>query len=689
MTDLVIRLPWPGKNGHPIEDGLNCEWLVTNGLGGYASGTLSGVITRRYHGYLVAALPAPFGRVMMLNELTERIEFPDGRFVQLSGEERAGDPVKLDAMEYVSEFRLESGTPVWRFDVGSIVIEKRLVMPHGQNTSFVNYSLLSGEDSIRLVLRPSIHFRPHETPVSAELESTYTLTVGQDRYEVSPGTDLPPLRIMFHGQNAALTVDRVRIEKVTYRIEERRGYPAQGDLWSPGFFHANLRKACDATLTLSSESWEGMRALDPSLARQSEAERKRRILSVAASTLDQDVDILVSDHATVAELVWAADQFLITPAGRTDDATRARAVGDEIRTVIAGYHWFTDWGRDTMISLEGLTLSTGRYAEAAWILRTFSHYIRDGLIPNLFPERRTEGLYHTADATLWFFHALDRYTETSGDRSVLRMTLPKLLDIFEWHMRGTAFGIGVDSRDGLLTQGAEGYALTWMDAKVDDWVVTPRRGKAVEINGLWYNALKLLEGWLIEENEREPAARVARAAQQARDSFNARFWYEPGQRLFDVIDGPNGDDDACRPNQLLAFSLKHPILDEARWPAILQSAQAELLTPVGLRSLSPHHKDYKPKYDGDLRARDAAYHQGTVWAWLIGPFIDAWLKVHPDDRRSAGKFLDGFVPHLREACIGSISEVFDAEPPYTPRGCIAQAWSVAEVLRCWIKCRLR
>jgi predicted glycogen debranching enzyme len=397
---------------------------------------------------------------------------------------------------------------------------------------------------------------------------------------------------------------------------------------------------------------------------------------------------LVASHPTVAELTWAADQFIITPAGRTEDATRARAVGDDVRTVIAGYHWFTDWGRDTMISLEGLTLSTGRHEEGAWILRTFAHYVRDGLIPNLFPERQTEGLYHTADATLWYFHALDRYIAASNDRSVLQMVLPRLLDIFEWHIRGTSFGIGVDASDGLLTQGAEGYALTWMDAKVDDWVVTPRRGKAVEINALWYNALKLLEGWLAEAERKNEAARVAACAHRARESFNARFWFERGNHLFDVIDSPTGDDSACRPNQLLAFSLKHPILDEARWPAVLQVAHDKLLTPVGLRSLSPDHKDYKPKYDGDLRSRDAAYHQGTVWAWLIGPFIDAWLKVHPGDFEGAGNFLNGFEPHLREACIGSISEVFDAEPPFTPRGCIAQAWSVAEVLRCWIKCRL-
>ena len=412
------------------------------------------------------------------------------------------------------------------------------------------------------------------------------------------------------------------------------------------------------------------------------------MLTVAAEKLGKDLNDLVNNHPTCAELIWAADQFVITPAGRIDDATRARAVGDEVRTVIAGYHWFTDWGRDTMISLEGLTLSTGRYAEAAWILRTFAHYVRDGLIPNLFPEGQTAGLYHTADATLWFFHALDRYTAASKDRSVLRMALPKLVDIFEWHVRGTGFGIHVDPNDGLLTQGADGFALTWMDAKMDNWVVTPRRGKAVEINALWYNALKLLEGWLSEENEPEQAARVGSFAQKARESFNARFWSEALQHLLDVVDGPDGDDPACRPNQLFAISSKHPVLDESRWAPVVEVARAKLLTPVGLRSLSPDHKDYKPKYDGDLRVRDGAYHQGTVWAWLIGPFIDAWLKVRPGDFESASKFLDGFERHLTDACIGSISEIFDAEPPYTPRGCIAQAWSVAEVLRCWIKCRL-
>ena len=352
--------------------------------------------------------------------------------------------------------------------------------------------------------------------------------------------------------------------------------------------------------------------------------------------------------------------------------------------MIAGYHWFTDWGRDTMISLEGLTLTTGRHREAGYILQTFAHYVRDGLIPNMFPDGARDGLYHTADATLWFFHAVERYRARHRDRETLRRLAPGVAR----HRPsitcdGTRFGIGVDPDDGLLRQGEEGYQLTWMDAKVDDWVVTPRRGKAVEINALWYNALRLTQGWLADLGMADDGLDITRSADRARDSFNRRFWYTDGGYLFDVVDGEQGDDAACRPNQVFAISLDHPVL--AREQAGSRSCRrcgGELLTPVGLRSLAPGHPDYKTQYYGDLRSRDAAYHQGTVWGWLIGPFVDAWLKVYPDDVAGARGFLAGFEEHLNEACVGSISEIFDAEPPYVPRGCVAQAWSVAEVLRC-------
>jgi predicted glycogen debranching enzyme len=338
-----------------------------------------------------------------------------------------------------------------------------------------------------------------------------------------------------------------------------------------------------------------------------------------------------------------------------------------------------------MISLEGLTLTTGRGIEAGYILRTFAHYVRDGLIPNMFPEGKNAGLYHTADATLWFFHAVDRYLRETGDRATLRLILPTLLDIIAHHTKGTHFGIRVDEADGLLVQGAPGYQLTWMDAKVGDLVVTPRRGKAVEINALFYNALRLVEGWAREELGPEVARPFAEQADRAATSFNARFWNAEGGYLYDIVDGEHGLDAAFRPNQVLSIALAHPVLAQERWDGVMRQVKERLLTPVGLRSLAPGHPEYKPRYFGDLHSRDMAYHQGTVWGWLIGPFIDAWLKVHPDERATARRFLQGFQAHLSEACVGSISEIFDAEGAYTPRGCVAQAWSVAEVLRCLVK----
>jgi predicted glycogen debranching enzyme len=338
-----------------------------------------------------------------------------------------------------------------------------------------------------------------------------------------------------------------------------------------------------------------------------------------------------------------------------------------------------------MISLEGLTMIPRRYVEAGYILRTFAQYVQGGLIPNLFPEGEKEGLYNTADATLWYFHALARYLAHTGDRRTLRWLLPTLRDCVDHHLRGTKFGIGVDPADGLLRQGAEGLQLTWMDAKVGDWVVTPRRGKAVEINALWYNALRLLADWLKSEGEEAAAGELAAHARRARESFNRRFWYEEGGYLYDVVDGEGGDDPSCRPNQVFAFSLRYPVLARKRWEPVLEVVQRELLTPVGLRSLAPSDPNYKPQYFGDRRARDAAYHEGTVWPWLIGPFIDAWLRVHEGDYARAREFLAGVMAHLRHACVGSISEICDAEAPYTPRGCVAQAWSVAEALRAWVK----
>ena len=650
------------------------EWLVTNGLGGYASGTVAGMLTRRYHGMLVASLPAPLGRMVLLNHLLERVRLPGRGVIWLGDEDEVAGPNIVDSKEYLAEFRLELGLPVWLYRLDGFAIEKRILMPHGQNTVHITYRVIEGSGTVRFNLRPSVHYRGYEASVDEAFPHVYTIAARGQQYELSAGTDLPILRMRLLGTRGALTLDEKGAADVPYQMEESRGYQWKGSLWSPGYFRADAEVGEQVSLIASAEPWDTVMALSPQDASDAETERRRRLVAIGN----------VPGDSFAGELILAADQFIIRPAGRVEETARARAAGDEVRTVIAGYHWFTDWGRDTMISLEGLTLSTHRYREAGYILRTFAHYVRDGLIPNMFPDGEREGLYHTADASLWFFHAVERYTLATGDDETLRKLLPVLTDIIRHHLRGTHYGIHIDPADGLFTQGQEGYQLTWMDAKVGDWVVTPRRGKAVELNALWYNALCLMQGWTQQYGGAE-GMDLAGHARRARESFNQRFWYEEGGYLYDVIDGERGNEPCCRPNQVFSISLPHPILDRERWDPVMKVVRERLVTPVGLRSLAPGDPDYKARYYGDLRARDAAYHQGTVWAWLIGPYIDAELKLPGADRAKLRELLAGFDQHLDEACVGQISEVFDAEAPFLPRGCVAQAWSVAEVLRCWLK----
>lgn len=667
---------WNGSTDQ-AEHLLSKEWLVANGLGGYASTSVSGVCTRKYHGLLISAMPAPLGRLVMLTGLSEEIRLPDGSTARLDGDELPDEQLVVPGATFLVEFRLELGLPVWVYEIREFRIEKRIILPHMQNTVFINYRLAGGSGPVRVRLRPYMHFKPVEAEVNRSLEAPYTIKARGDHYEVrAEGTDFPVLRFYMYGRDRSFILGGGDFKEILYRMERQRCYEFVGNLWSPGYFRVNLLSDEDATLVASTEIWDIIHALTPAEAFKAETDRRQRLIAIA------------HPHARsgpAAELVLAADQFLIAPKSRVADAARAYAAGGEVRSVIAGYHWFTDWGRDTMISLEGLTLATGRHDEAVYILRTFAHYIRDGLIPNMFPEGKTEGLYHTADATMWFFHAVSRYLQATNDLTTLNQLLPRLLDIVEHHIRGTRFNIGVDPADGLLRQGAPGYQLTWMDAKLGDWVVTPRRGKAVEINALWYNALRLLQSWLEGVRRDKEAKRFGELADRVQESFNRRFWNKEGGYLYDVIDGEDGNDPALRPNQIFAISLDNPVLDRARWEIVLDIVTRKLLTPFGLRSLSSDHPDYKTRYYGDLCARDAAYHQGTVWSWLIGPFIDAWLKVHPDDPGSARRLLEGLISHLDDTGIGFINEVFDAEPPFRPEGCIAQAWSVAELLRAWIK----
>lgn len=655
------------------ENLLRREWILTNGLGGFASGTLAGSVTRRYHGLLVAALPAPLGRTVMLSRLHESVKLDDNNIIYLNNQELGDNKTESIMCKCIKSFQLNTGLPVWTYQTDNFKLEKRILMLRNKNTVLISYCLIEAAKSIEIELRPAVHFRPLEAPVNQNTinDAEYIVTAKDNMYQIKGG-NYPILLLKTIDTESTFNIDNRRSDNIYFRLEYERGYASIGKHWSPGYFKATLRPGDTTTVVATTEPSDDL-PNSFSEAYDKEIMRRSNLLSIAAPNPGESL---------TAELTLAADQFIVTPGGRIEEAERARAAGEDVKSIIAGYHWFTDWGRDTMISLEGLTLTTGRYKEARYILRTFANYVRDGLIPNMFPEHDKTGLYHTADASLWFFHALHRYIQITQDRDTLRTILPKLISIVDYHLAGTRFNIGIDPMDGLLRQGKEGYQLTWMDAKVNDWVVTPRRGKAVELNALWYNALRLLELWLTEEGD-ERARNIREHAERAQISFNQRFWSPVNGYLYDVIDGPEKLDDSCRPNQIFAIALPHAVLYREYWEPVIEIVKQHLLTPVGLRSLSPLHRDYKQNYDGDLFTRDAAYHQGTVWAWLIGPYIDALVKTYPEQRKNVRALLAGFEMHMNEAGIGSISEIFDAEPPFTPRGCIAQAWSVAEVLRCW------
>jgi predicted glycogen debranching enzyme len=635
------------------------EWLITNGLGGYASGTIAGIPTRKYHGLFVPNLAAPKGRHIMISRCDESVVTPTRR-LHLGGAEFEHERFVGESHHYLREFRLDHRIAVWTFELDDTVLEKSVVMIHNQNTVCVQYRLLRGE-RLDLQVRPFVAFRRHdETPTSTSGDA-FVVEVRRGRHEIRHANSPLILRVQLQpGPTMFMTEERDEHQFV-YRVERDRGDPAFDSAFSPGYFAAELALERPVAFVASTHTWDRLDFEAPAVF---DAERRR--LDGLLALAPQFAGDAFAEQLTMEENIMA------------------QAEGSELRSIYAGYHWFGDWGRDTMISLDGLTLATGRYREAGAILRTFSHYVRDGLLPNLFPEGEREALYHTVDATLWYFHAIARYVEVTGDRSILAQLFPVLASIVEHHIAGTRFNIHVDPADGLLAAAAEGYQLTWMDAKVDGWVVTPRRGKPVEIQALWYNALKLMAAWgeQLGVEHRSYAAH----ANRARETFNERFWNARAGCLYDVIDGPAGDDASIRPNQVFAISLPHPILYERYWEPVIETVRNRLLTAYGLRTLSAEHPDYKAHYRGDLRSRDAAYHQGTVWPWLIGPYIDAYLRVHPD-RLGARQLLRAFPEHLCEAGVGSISEIFDAEDPYAPGGCIAQAWSVAEVLRAWLRTR--
>jgi len=646
------------------------EWLVANGLGGYASGSVLGIPTRRYHGVFVPNLSEPKGRYVVVPRIDDWIDTEAGT-LNLGGAEHGDGSLGSDALHALREFRLDGTAPVWLFDVHGSLIERRVVMPHGRNAVCVRWQLLDGP-ACRARLRVFAGARRQDAPLVLCEHAPYAIEPAQGG----------ALRLRFPGRGVtarlgilpedtpfvhAPLIDR----DVLLRTERERGHDHSEHMHSPGYWAVQLAPGREAAFFAS--TGDDAPALAPAALFEAERERVSSLLSRARPADEVE-----------ARLATAADAFVVLPASRRDDVQAALAGDDNFRSVMAGYHWFNDWGRDTMISLEGLTLATGRHAEARAILRTFAGYIRDGLLPNLFPEGGREALYHTADATLWYFHALGRYLAISGDDALLAELYPALADVIEHHLRGTRFGIGVDARDGLVHASAEGLQLTWMDAKVDAWVVTPRRGKPVEIQALWFNALRSMGEW--SRRLGVAGANHDALAERVQASFERRYWSERHGHLFDVVDAPDGDDPSLRPNQVFAMSLTHPVLAREHWQRVMASIERELLTPYGLRTLAPRAPGYRPRYAGSLRERDAAYHQGTVWPWLLGHFVDAWLRVHGPGAE-ARALLEALPKHLLEAGIGHVSEVFDAEPPHRPGGCIAQAWSAAELLRAWQKTR--
>jgi predicted glycogen debranching enzyme len=633
------------------------EWLETNGLGGYASSTLAGLHTRRYHGLLVAATKPPVGRTVLVSKLEDAVTI-DGLRYELSTNQYA-ETVHPRGFELLGEFRPDP-LPTWVYDLHGFELVKTVFMIHGSNTTVVEYELKPKHDGPALAalecsleVRPLLAMRDYHALAHEDDRASGAVSIEAGLVRTRPFEHAPEVYVCHDGA----TVDERAwwYRGLEYAEERARGFDSREDLFSPFALTFDLSKRRRASVVLSTAPHDAAHTRD-----DRRAEIKRREAITANVPIANDL---------VRSLVRATDHYIV---GR-----------DDSKTVIAGYHWFADWGRDTMISLPGLTIATGRPDVARQILLTFARHVDRGMLPNRFPDAGEAPEYNTVDSALWFFEAVRALAAKTGDYEFVREHLyEKLAEIVVWHERGTRYGIAVDT-DGLVRSGEEGVQLTWMDAKVGDWVVTPRRGKPVEIQALWYNALRVMQDFAKRFGDTDGAAHYAAAAGRAHESFEAQFWNADLGCLYDVVDGAERDA-SIRPNQVLAVSLHYSMLSEERSRAVVDVVERELLTPVGLRSLAPGDPAYRPHYGGDSLSRDGAYHQGTVWGWLLGPFITAYVRVNgatPEARARGAELLEGLGAHLADAGIGHVSEIFDGDAPHEPRGCIAQAWSVAEALR--------
>jgi len=672
MPDRPPELPSPIRLGRAdcgeLAGAGRREWLVTNGIGGYASGTVAGLCTRRYHGLLVAALRPPLERRLLVAKL-DPVATYDGRRYGLATNAFADGTVDPHGYRHLEAFRLDGLVPVWSYAIADALLEQRVWMARGANTTYLTYTLARASGPLELVLTPLCTYRDHHSLAPARWAAEVRGLGGG--FEILAFPDAQPYRVV--ADRAVFRMATAWYRAFKHPVETERGFDDREDLFVPGYLYATLQPGETLTVVCSTEPVEphsGADALD--------AERARQAALLAPCPPE--------DPPWIRRLVLAADQFIV----RRGKPTGADAASPAGTTVLAGYPWFADWGRDTMIALPGLTLATGRPELAADILKTFAGYVSEGMLPNRFPDAGETPEYNTVDATLWYFHAVDAYLRHTGDLDLARELYPVLVDIVDWHQRGTRYAIHADPEDGLLHAGEPGVQLTWMDAKVGERVITPRIGKPVEVNALWHHALRVMADFAERFGDAWAAGQYRAQAERVAEAFRARFWYTAGGYLCDVIDGPEGAlgadgrrcDATLRPNQILAVALPHALLDQDQAKAVVDICARRLWTSHGLRSLDPADPSYHGSYRGGPAERDGAYHQGRVWSWLAGPFVTAHHRVHGDTAAARG-YLAAFEQHLADAGLGSISEIFDGDPPHRADGCFAQAWGVAEVLRAW------
>ena len=633
---------------------LATEWLVANKLGSYASGTVVGCNTRRYHNLLVAATNPPVGRVACLSSLMEQL-IVDGETYDLAANEFDG-VFYPTGFAHLKEFRNEL-TPTFVYRCGKFELTKQIILAETENAVAVRYTLKGGAGE--LVVSPFVSLRDfhHLRRKDDSNKLAYELSdSGLTVQDHAVGGD----KLHLQASAGKFYPDPNWWYKFHYRIDQARGQDCFEDLYTPGQWRIELSDSGSADIS-------GSFGTNFKVDFDAEVAKRQQRMSEIVASVGPKAD------ETTRRLAESSDAFVVRRSFPKSSAST---------TILAGFHWFADWGRDTFIALPGLLLSTKRFAQARETFLTFSRYISNGMVPNRFDDYATSAHYNSIDASLWFIIAADRYVEATDDMDFWRDTLmPAVTTILTGYRDGTDFGIAANA-DGLLTGGSEKTQLTWMDAALGDEIVTPRHGLAVEINALWYAAHRIVAHRCKSINHHS-AEDYAAQAELIGAEFNNAFWNAKAGCLYDCIT-EQVPDDTIRPNQIFAVSLPHSPLPPEKQAAVVSLVQEKLLTPMGLRTLSPDDPRYRPHYDGSWADRDRAYHQGTAWAWLMGPFIEAYLKVNKRSSESlaqASSWLEGFDEHIRRAGVGYISEIFDGDPPHTPRGCIAQAWSVAEILR--------